>query len=52
MDLYHYFLTQNKRNIIKNYHYFPIYERHFAQFVGHPITMFEIGTGEGGSCQM
>jgi cephalosporin hydroxylase len=52
MDLYQYFITQQGRNIIKNPHYFPIYERHFGRFVGHPITMFEIGTGEGGSCQM
>jgi cephalosporin hydroxylase len=52
MDLYHYFVTQKGRNIIKNVHYFPIYERHFSRFVGHPITMFEIGTGQGGSCQM
>ena len=52
MDLYQYFLTQNGRNILKFPHYFPIYERHFSKFVDHPITMFEIGTGEGGSCQM
>ena len=52
MDLYHYFATQQGRNIIKNPHYFPVYERHFARFVGQPMTMFEIGTGEGGSAQM
>jgi len=52
MDLYHYYLTQKGRNIIKNQNYFPVYERHFSKFVGHPITMFEIGTGDGGSCQM
>ena len=52
MDLYQYFLTQNRRNILKNPHYFPIYERHFHRFVGHTPTMFEIGTGEGGSCLM
>ncbi len=52
MDLYHYYLTQRGRNIIKNQNYFPAYERHFSRFVGHPITMFEIGTGDGGSCQM
>ncbi len=52
MDLYHYYLTQKGRNIIKNQNYFPVYERHFSRFVGHPVTMFEIGTGNGGSCQM
>ena len=52
MDLYHYFVTQQGRNMIKNPHYFPIYERHLAQFAGTPATVFEIGTGEGGSCQM
>jgi len=52
MDLYHFFVTQQGRNIIKNPHYFPVYERHLSRFVGHATTMFEIGTGEGGSCQM
>lgn len=52
MDLYHYFMTQKGRNIIKCPHFFPIYERHFRRFVGQPITFLEIGTGEGGSSQM
>jgi cephalosporin hydroxylase len=52
MDLYQYFVTQTGRNIMKNPHYFPVYERHFRQFVGQAVTMFEIGTGSGGSCQM
>ena len=52
MDLYGYFLTHREGNILKNIHYFPIYERHFSRFVGHPVTMFEIGTGDGGSCRM
>jgi len=52
MDLYHYFMTQRGRDIIKNPHYFPIYERHLRRFVDHPVTVFEIGTGNGGSCQM
>ncbi len=52
MDLYHYFMSKNDRSMIKNVHYFPIYERHFRRFVGHPVTMFEIGTGRGGSCLM
>jgi hypothetical protein len=52
VDLYHHFLTQTGRNMIKCAHYFPIYERHFARFRGQPMTMFEIGTGEGGPCRM
>jgi cephalosporin hydroxylase len=52
MDLYQYFLQHTGRNILKYIHYFPIYERHFSRFTGHAVTMFEIGTGEGGSCQM
>jgi hypothetical protein len=52
MDLQTYFLLHSNRNIIKASHYFPIYERHFSRYVGHTITMFEIGTGDGGACQM
>jgi cephalosporin hydroxylase len=52
VDLYQYFVTQTERNIVKCVHYFAIYERHFARFRDNPITMFEIGTGEGGSCRM
>jgi cephalosporin hydroxylase len=52
MDRYTYFLTHTDRTIVKNAHYFPIYERYFRRFVGHPITMCEIGTGDGGSCRM
>lgn len=52
MDLLTYFLTQPHRSMLRAMHYFPIYERHFRRFVGNPVTMFEIGSGEGGSCQM
>ena len=52
MDLNTYFLLHTDRNILKNPHYFPIYERHLRRYVGHPVTMFEIGTGDGGSCRM
>ncbi|MBV9859805.1 MAG: class I SAM-dependent methyltransferase [Alphaproteobacteria bacterium] len=44
--------SSDLRNMLKNPHYFPIYERHLSRYVGHPVTVFEIGTGEGGSCQM
>jgi hypothetical protein len=33
-------------------HYFPIYERHFCDFVYKPVTVLEIGVGRGGSLQM
>jgi hypothetical protein len=52
VDTYNYFLTQSGRNILKNPHFFPIYERHFSPFRNRATTFLEIGTGEGGSCQM
>lgn len=52
MDLHDYFLMQQGARIMKNAHYFEIYERHLRRFVGHPVTMFEIGTGQGGACRM
>jgi hypothetical protein len=48
MDLYHYYLTQKGRNIPKSQNSFPVFERHFARFKGHPVTMFEkCGGGAG-----
>ena len=52
MTLLSHFLSNTGRPIHKNVHYFPIYERHFAPFVGRPLTMIEIGCGGGGSSQM
>jgi hypothetical protein len=52
MDLYNYFLSNKAKPIHKNKHYFPIYNRHFEQFSGRPITFLEIGAGGGGSSQM
>jgi cephalosporin hydroxylase len=52
MDLYTYFLNNAGRNILKNPHYFPIYERHLSPFRNRAVTVLEIGTGAGGSCQM
>ena len=40
------------RLIDKWSHYFPIYEHHFAKFVGRPIRLLEIGVGHGGSLQL
>jgi len=52
MTLWSDFLTNDKRIIHKWKHYFPIYERHFKDFVYKPVTFFEIGCGRGGSLQM
>lgn len=52
MTLWSDFLTNDKRIIHKWKHYFPIYERHFKDFVNKPITFLEIGCGQGGSLQM
>ena len=45
-------LDHDKRIIHKWKHYFPIYERHFKEFVYKPVTLIEIGCGLGGSLQM
>ena len=52
MSLWSDFLTNDKRVINKWKHYFPIYERHFKDFVYKPITFIEIGCGLGGSLPM
>lgn len=46
------FLDNQGRQIHKNLHYFPIYERHFQRYVGRPLLFLEIGAGRGGSAQM
>jgi FtsJ-like methyltransferase len=52
MTLWSDFLNHDKRIIHKWKHYFPIYERHFKEFVCKPVTFIEIGCGLGGSLQM
>ena len=52
MSLWADFLTNDRRVIFKWKHYFPIYERHLRHYVNRPVTVFEIGCGEGGSLQM
>jgi hypothetical protein len=52
MTLWSDFLLNDKRLIDKWNHYFPIYERHFKDFVYKPVTFIEIGCGLGGSLQM
>jgi hypothetical protein len=46
------FLTNDQRLIHKWKHYFPIYERHFRDYVNKTVTFIEIGCGRGGSLQM
>jgi hypothetical protein len=46
------FLTNDQRLIHKWKHYFPIYERHFRDYVYKTVTFIEIGCGSGGSLQM
>ena len=52
MTLWSDFLANDRRSIHKWKHYFPIYERHFKDFVYKPVTFIEIGCGRGGSLQM
>ena len=52
MNLWADFLTNDQRVIHKWKHYFPVYERHFRDFVYKAVTFVEIGCGEGGSLQM
>jgi hypothetical protein len=40
------------RGIWKWAHYFEVYHRHFARFVGTPVTIIEIGIYSGGSLEM
>ena len=52
MNLWSSFLNHNKHLVHKWKHYFPVYERHFKEFVYKPVTFIEIGCGFGGSLQM
>ncbi len=52
MTLWSDVLNHDKRLIHKWKHYFPIYERHFKDFIYKPVTFIEIGCGLGGSLQM
>lgn len=50
--VYEVFKAHRGRQIDKWEHYFPIYEKHFAAFVGKPVKLLEIGVDHGGSLQM
>lgn len=52
MGLWDLFMTHRGRTIHKWVHYFPVYERHFAPYVGRPIVLVEIGVSSGGSLQL
>jgi cephalosporin hydroxylase len=52
VSLWSEFLNHKGRPIHKWLHYFTAYERHFARFVNRPLTIVEIGCGQGGSLQM
>lgn len=47
-----FFENHPHRLIHKWMHYFEIYERHFHQFRGKPVTLLEFGVLHGGSLQM
>lgn len=46
------FKAHNGRQIYKVAHYFDIYDRHVAKFIGTDVCVLEIGIGQGGSLQM
>jgi len=46
------FQAHRGRQIDKWRHYFDIYERHFAKYVGQSVKVLEIGVDHGGSLQM
>ncbi len=51
-DLHRYFLANGGEVLHKWFHYFDIYERHFARFRPRPVRMLEIGVYKGGSLRM
>ncbi len=46
------FKAHKGRQIDKWRHYFYIYEKHFAPYVGKPVKVLEIGVDHGGSLQL
>jgi cephalosporin hydroxylase len=46
------FYAHQGRYLDKWDHYFDIYERYFAQYVGKPVRVLEIGVSHGGSLQL
>src|SRR5437588_378242 len=52
MSLWTEFLDHKGRRAWKWTQYFPAYERHLARYVNEPVTLLEIGCGQGGSLQI
>ena len=52
MNLWNYFVNNEKEIIHKWHHYFPIYEKHFSQWRNKTLTFLEIGVQNGGSTKM
>jgi hypothetical protein len=50
--LHRYYLNNSNKNLYKWFHYFDIYEKHFARFRGKSPLVLEIGVAEGGSLGM
>ena len=50
--LHKYFLNNSGKGLLKLFHYFDIYERHFERFRGKSPVMLEIGVFNGGSLPM
>lgn len=51
-SLYTYFINNNGNLIHKWFHYFDIYDHHFAKFRKKSVTILEFGVSQGGSLQM
>lgn len=52
MSLWSEYLDHRGRPAWKWTHYLPAYERHLARFVNRPVTLLELGCGQGGSLQL
>lgn len=52
MSLWNLFYDNTGKDIFKWLHYFPFYEKHFAEYVNRPIRLLEIGCLHGGSLQL
>lgn len=51
-EMERFYLTGEHNRSFKWLHYFEIYNRHFAKYIGKDITIMEIGVNKGGSLQI
>jgi hypothetical protein len=51
-ELYRLFLENDRHDLHKWHHYFPIYERYFSRFRGKRLALLEIGVARGGSLRL